>query len=192
MNSNQLRVAGTVTDSIVDGPGLRFTLFVQGCPHHCPGCHNADTHDFNGGKLMSIEEVFQQIEADKGITGVTFSGGEPFSQASKLVKLAELVKRRGLDLAIYSGWTFEQLTSGIIPGAKELLQYADILIDGKFELGKKSMDISFRGSTNQRILDVKKSLLLGGAVKTTDPQWLGKEAFSTDEFAPKDIKTMGW
>lgn len=192
MSDIEIRVSGIEKDSIVDGPGLRFTLFVQGCPHHCPGCHNVGTHDFHGGTLMSVEEIFNEIKKDKGITGVTFSGGEPFSQAEKLIPLAKMIKNEGLELAVYSGWTFEELDKGILPGAKGLLKEVDILVDGRFEIAKKSLEIPFRGSTNQRILDAKRSLQEGRAVLTTKREWLCKGSEILDDFAPKNIRDMGW
>lgn len=191
MNDIKLRIAGTISDSIVDGPGLRFTVFTQGCPHHCPGCHNVKTHDFNGGKEVAISQLFEEIKQNKGITGVTFSGGEPFSQADKLLPLAKLIKEQGLELAIYSGWTFEELNSGLIKNSKELLECADILIDGRFDIKQRSLDLQFRGSKNQRILDVKESIKSNKAVNTTDKRWLCRDCL-TDEFLPKNIRAMGF
>lgn len=188
---DKLRIAGLVNDSIVDGPGLRFTIFTQGCPHHCEGCHNPKTHDFNGGKVVSIDYILKEILEDRGATGVTFSGGEPFSQAKNLIPLAKTIKELGYDLASYSGYTFEELYSGKIPGARELLGYIDVLIDGKFILAQRSLELSFRGSKNQRLIDVKKSLEMGFAVETKDSNWLGKEHIIEGDFAPKDIKKMG-
>lgn len=190
---NDLRIAGLIKDSIVDGPGLRFTVFTQGCPHHCKGCHNPKTHDFKGGRIVSIDYIFNELKSDRGATGVTFSGGEPFSQAQKLIPLAKKIREAGYDLASYSGWTFEELYSGKIPGARELLGYIDVLIDGKFILEERSLELSFRGSKNQRLIDVPKSLKMGFAVETNRIDWLGKEyKFDVlDEFAPKNIKDMG-
>ena len=192
MSEGKIKVAGFAKDSIVDGPGLRFTLFTQGCPHNCKGCHNKDTHDFNGGKEYSVDEIFNEILQDKGISGVTFSGGEPFCQAEKLLPLAKKIKEKGFELAIYSGFTFEELFNIKLPYVKDLLKEADILIDGRFKIEEKSLDISFRGSKNQRILDVKKSLMSERAVWTNSMQWLYKELAPKDEYAPKDIKAMGW
>jgi len=187
----EIRIAGTVKDSIVDGPGLRFTLFTQGCPHHCPGCHNPNTHDLGGGKIATLDEIYKELKSDKGITGVTFSGGDPFWQAKKLLPLAKQIKEDGYELAMYSGWTFEQLNDDIVPGAKELLAYADILVDGRFILEQKSLELSFRGSKNQRIVDVQKSLQLGFAVSSNNPEWNYKERIYEDEFAPKNIHDFG-
>ncbi len=189
----EVRTAGLIKDSIVDGPGLRFTIFTQGCPHHCKGCHNPKTHDFKGGKLVTSEYILKEIASDRGATGITLSGGEPFCQAKVLAPLAKQLKQMGYEVASYSGWTFEELNSGKIPFAKELLENIDILIDGKFILEQRSLELSFRGSKNQRIIDVPKSLKAGFAVETNRIDWLGKEYTldKFDEFAPKDIKAMG-
>lgn len=189
---SEIRVAGKVKDSIVDGPGLRYTLFTQGCPHNCKGCHNPETHNFNGGKVENSEDIFEDILLDKGIRGVTFSGGDPFLQAEKLLPLAKQIKEYGFELAAYSGWTFEQLYSNCVPCSRELLNYIDVLIDGKFILEQKSLELSFRGSKNQRIVNVPKSLKNGYAIISDDKDWLGKEYIDkADPFAPKNIKEMG-
>lgn len=180
-----------IMDSIVDGPGLRTTLFVQGCPHNCPGCHNPGTHSFTQGQLVSIDSIYNLIKKDTGASGITFSGGEPFMQAEKLSLLAQKLKADGYDIAVYSGFTFEQLFSGNIKGAKALLSNVDILIDGKFDISQRSLEIPFRGSKNQRILDVPSSLEQQRAVWTTNSSWLIKECNTLDEFAPKDIRKFG-
>lgn len=156
-----IRIAGTVNDSIVDGNGIRFTIFTQGCPHQCKGCHNPQTHDFNGGEIVSEDELLDKIKANPLLDGVTFSGGEPFCQATALASLGRKIHSMGgLDIVTYTGYTFEELTSGFDkhPEWKELLEETDILIDGRFEESLKSYDIRFRGSTNQRYLDAKESL----------------------------------
>lgn len=180
-----------ITDSIVDGPGLRTTIFVQGCPHNCPGCHNPQTHDFNAGKLIDIEDIYKVIKLNKGVKGITFSGGEPFCQALAFSELAKRLKEDGYKIAVYSGWTFEELIQKNIPGAIDLLKNIDILIDGKFDKTQRSLDISFRGSKNQRILNVPKSLIENKAVWTEDPSWLVKEMSGFDIFPAKNIKEFG-
>ena len=187
----QIRIAGMVEDSIVDGPGLRFTFFTQGCPHHCPGCHNPETHDVTQGQKVTLKEIYARIKNDKGITGVTFSGGDPFLQAQKLIPLAKKLKEDGYDLAMYSGWTFEELQKSPVPGTKELLSFADTLVDGKFILEQRSLELPFRGTKNQRIIDVQQSLKLGFAVESTDPEWNYKERIYAEGFEPKDIRTFG-
>ena len=167
--SDTLRIAGLVNDSIVDGPGFRFSVFVQGCPHHCPGCHNPQSHDPNGGETVTLEEIESRIAKNPMLSGVTFSGGEPFEQAEALAKLGRWVKSRGLELAVYSGYTFEQLLEK--PGARELLDVTDTLIDGRFELAQKSLLLRFKGSKNQRVLDVQASLKEGRAVADSTDRW---------------------
>lgn len=156
-----IRIAGTVNDSIVDGNGFRFTIFTQGCPHHCKGCHNPQTHVMHGGCLISEEELLDKIKANPLLDGVTFSGGEPFCQAKALADLGRKIHSiGGLDIVTYTGYTFEELLHGFDEHSewKELLEETDILIDGRFEENLKSYDIKFRGSTNQRYLDAKESL----------------------------------
>lgn len=157
---HELRIAGTVNDSIVDGPGIRFTIFVQGCPHSCNGCHNPQTHDFNGGKLTTVDELIEQIKNNPLLDGVTFSGGEPFCQAKALYYLGSEIKKLGLDIVAYTGYTFEYLCE---KGNgenfyRELLSTVDYLIDGPFILEKRSLELKFKGSSNQRTIDCAKSL----------------------------------
>ena len=164
----KLRLAGVIRESIVDGPGWRLVVFVQGCPHHCEGCQNPQTHDYSGGYDSSVENILNAIKENKLLAGVTLSGGEPFTQAKPLTVLAREVHKMGLNVMSYSGWTYEQLIDGANDknGWSELLNEVDYLVDGKFEIEKKSLSAKFRGSTNQRIIDVKKSLESGKAVQT--------------------------
>ena len=168
-----LDLSGIVSDSIVDGPGIRTTIFSQGCPHHCPGCHNPETWAFGCGTLVPVEAIVDIVKSNPLCRGVTFSGGEPFSQAEGFAKLAQLLKEKGYEVASYSGYTFEELLKGS-EDQKKLLEAIDILIDGPFLQDQKSLEIAFRGSRNQRILDVKKSLAAGCAVETTSIRWLGE------------------
>lgn len=168
-----LDLSGIVSDSIVDGPGVRTTVFSQGCPHHCPGCHNPETWEFGCGTPVEEETVVQIVQSNPLCRGVTFSGGEPFAQAEAFTKLARLLKERGYEVASYTGYTFEQLMNGTA-WQKELLKNIDILIDGPFLLEQRSLEISFRGSRNQRIIDVAKSLAGGQAVSVTGGRWLGE------------------
>ena len=160
----QLRIAGTVENSIVDGEGIRYTIFVQGCPHGCPGCHNPQTHDFQGGKLVDAAVLLKEIASDPLLDGVTFSGGEPFCQAAALAALWKQVHDLGLNLVTYTGYTLEQLLADGREDWMALLNETDILIDGRFEADKKSYECRFRGSTNQRYLDAKASVAAGKAV----------------------------
>ena len=168
-----LSISGIVEDSIVDGPGIRVTIFCQGCPHHCPGCHNPETWDFSGGTAMEEERLVQIVRSNPLCRGVTFSGGEPFAQAAGFARLARLLKAQGYEVASYSGYTFEQLLLGT-PEQRALLDTIDVLIDGPFVQSQKSLELAFRGSRNQRILDVPKSLVAGHAVEITDGRWQGE------------------
>lgn len=162
----KLRIAGTVNDSIVDGPGIRFTIFTQGCPHRCEGCHNPQTHDFEGGNIVDTDELLKKTEANPLLDGVTFSGGEPFCQAEALAELGRKIRAAGLNVITYTGYEFEQLYENREKnGWGELLAVTDILIDGKFELDRKDWNIKFRGSSNQRYLDCQASLESGKAVE---------------------------
>lgn len=165
-NMDKLRIAGIVGESIVDGPGIRMSIFVQGCPHHCDGCHNAHTWDFDGGNEIDTDEIIAKALKNPLIKGITLSGGEPFCQAKALTKIAKAVKENGLDVFAYSGYTFEELLNGFDKHIEwqELLNQCDYLVDGKFVQAEKSLNLRFRGSKNQRILDVKKSLESGVAV----------------------------
>lgn len=163
-----IRIAGIVNDSIVDGLGIRFTIFTQGCPHNCEGCHNPQTHTFDDGKMVSVEELIDQIQRNPLLDGVTFSGGEPFVQAEALSVFAKVIHdNTELNVVTYTGYTFEQLMSGSEdnPYWKALLQETDILIDGPFVQSKKSYELHFRGSSNQRCLDSKESVRIGKAVE---------------------------
>lgn len=160
MRENTLRLAGIIRESIVDGPGIRFTVFVQGCPHHCPGCHNPQSHDFEGGSDCSIEKLMKEIRKDPLLQGVTFSGGEPFCQAKALAELGHRMKHEcNFDLMVYTGYTYEQLCQGLAehPDWKELLDITDYLVDGPFVLAQRDLELHFRGSRNQRILDMAKT-----------------------------------
>lgn len=155
----RLRIAGIEPESFVDGPGIRMTIFTQGCNHHCPGCHNPQTHDFSGGHFIEISEILSMIEENPLLDGVTFSGGDPMDQSLALIPLAREIKERGMNLVIYTGYTYEHLMDDLNhPEFMELLTFADILIDGPFIMAKKSLELKFRGSSNQRIIDVQESI----------------------------------
>ena len=167
-----VNMAGLVRDSIVDGPGLRTVLFVQGCPHHCPGCHNPETWAFSGGTPMEEERLLEIIRENPLCRGVTFSGGEPFAQAEGLFRLGRMLKESGYEVASYTGYTFEQLLEGT-EQQKALLGILDVLIDGPFVLEERTLELNFRGSRNQRILNVPESLRAETAVPVTDSRWTG-------------------
>ena len=168
-----LDLAGIAGDSIVDGPGIRTTVFGQGCPHHCPGCHNPETWAFGCGTQVPAEAVVEMVKANPLCRGVTFSGGEPFAQAGEFAKLGRMLKEGGYEVASYSGYTFEQLLNGT-PEQRELLETVDVLIDGPYLQAERSLELNFRGSRNQKMLDVPQSLAAGKAFATTSPRWTGK------------------
>lgn len=155
----KIRLAADLqTDSIVDGIGIRTVIWTQGCSHNCPYCHNPKTHDFNGGDLVELEDVIEELENLSGQDGVTFSGGDPMFQPKECAILAKKVHELGMNVWAYTGFTFEEL---IEKGNKDILEFLnniDVLIDGRFEIDKKSLDLEFRGSSNQRIIDIPKSL----------------------------------
>ncbi len=163
-----LRIAGTVNDSIVDGPGIRFAIFTQGCPHHCEGCHNPHTHDFDGGEFVTLESLLEKIKANPLLDGVTYSGGEPFCQAEQLYRLGLEIHKLGMNIVTYTGYTFEYLTEHTNSQNfyNELLSVTDYLVDGKFELDKRDILLRFKGSSNQRIINVKKSVSEKKVVET--------------------------
>ena len=150
-----IRIFGTAPDSIVDGPGLRFAVFVQGCTHRCPGCHNPESQPHGGGEVRLIDDVVAEIAANKLAQGVTVSGGEPFEQAAACAELARRVRALGLNVWTYSGYTYEQLEAGVPdPAARDLLAQTDVLVDGPFVQARHSYDLPWRGSSNQRLIDV--------------------------------------
>ena len=160
----RFRLAGVVNDSIVDGPGLRLAVFAQGCPHHCPGCHNPQSHDFDGGEWGDTDEILRIAEDNCLLDGITLTGGEPFCQPEACAELARGAHELGLNVWVYTGYLFENLLNGT-DAQRELLKNADVLVDGPFLIAQKSMDVRFRGSKNQRLIDVQKSLNAGYAVE---------------------------
>lgn len=151
---NSIRIAGVVRESIVDGPGIRFVVFCQGCPHHCEGCHNPDTHDFDGGYDCQIEKIVAAVEANPLLDGVTFSGGEPFCQPEAFYNLGVELKKRNLNLMAYSGYTYEELVSMKNEAVDKLLSILDLLVDGRYIKEERDLTLLFRGSRNQRAIDM--------------------------------------
>lgn len=149
----KIRISGIVEESIVDGPGIRFVLFLQGCNHNCKGCHNRESHSFNGGKLIEIDEIVEMMKLNPLLKGLTLSGGEPFEQVEECLTLVKRSKSIGLDILAYSGYTIEELLGN--EKQKKLLREVDILIDGRFIEEERTELLKFRGSKNQRILKVK-------------------------------------
>ena len=156
---SKIRLSGIIEESIVDGPGIRFVIFSQGCPHHCKGCHNPQTFDPSGGYEYDTNNLIMKIKKNPLLKGVTFSGGEPFLQAEAFTELAREIHSLGLDVMSYTGYVFEDLIAHKENISwQNLLHNIDILVDGPFLLEKKSLLLKFRGSENQRIINVKESL----------------------------------
>lgn len=159
-NDDVVNVAGIVRESIVDGPGFRFVIFCQGCPHGCKACHNPDTHAFKENKLIGVDELFESIMKPRLGKGVTFSGGEPFCQAAPFAKLGEKLKAEGIDILIFTGYEYEELIkmAKYNESIMRLIKTADYIVDGKYKEELRDLSLKFRGSSNQRIIDVKKTL----------------------------------
>lgn len=161
-----IRVCGIEPESIVDGPGFRYVLFVQGCPHHCRGCHNPESWAFEGGEEMTAGEIFEEIKARPRLRGVTFSGGEPFEQADALLGLARLVKSAGLTLMSYSGYTLEELEARHDAATDALLGLLDILVDGPYVEAERNLTLIYCGSENQRVIDMNRTRAARAAGKS--------------------------
>jgi anaerobic ribonucleoside-triphosphate reductase activating protein len=159
-----LRIADLIKESIVDGPGFRFVVFVQGCNMACEGCHNPDTHDLNGGYEADVENVLAMIEQNPLLDGVTLTGGEPFLQSLELARLAKACKDMGLNVVTYTGYKWEQLIDD--KEALPLLEQTDFLVDGSYESEERSLNLRFRGSPNQRVIDVRRSLMENAICET--------------------------
>lgn len=158
---SSIRIAGIEEESIVDGPGIRLVVFTQGCSHKCKGCHNPKTHNYHDGYDIEIDALIKKIKSNPLLDGITISGGEPFDQALLCSKLAKKVKELGLNVITYTGYTFEEIMSNVVnnEGYRDLMLETDILIDGRFEITQKDLTLPFRGSRNQRIIDVKNSIV---------------------------------
>ena len=184
-----IRLFGMVDDSIVDGPGMRFSVFVQGCSHHCTGCHNPESWSFNAGEEVCISDVVNRALSNKLTSGVTLSGGDPFDQAAECAEIARCVKQAGRNVWVYTGYEYEDLLQQIetlsatdnvhSEAIAALLSYADVLVDGPFEQDKRSLDLHYCGSSNQRLIDMNKTRKTGRVVlwqnvqeyPTKPPSW---------------------
>lgn len=164
-----IRLAGVEPESIVDGPGYRFAIFVQGCPHHCPQCHNPATHDFAGGTLVDTAEIIARLGGNPLVRGVTLSGGEPMLQADALCEVAQAAKARGMNVWCYTGYTLEQLTEKNDPAQQRLLALVDVLVDGPYIDAQRSLELLFCGSRNQRLIDMNRTRETG-KIALYDPQ----------------------
>ena len=164
----KVRLASNLqSDSIVDGDGIRTVIWFQGCKHHCRECQNPETWNFDGGMEVDIEDIKEQLKKLKYQTGITLSGGDPFFQASAAAEIAKFAHSIGLNVWTYTGFTYDEIINANDDKMK-LLKNTDVLVDGRFEIDKKSLACKFRGSTNQRVIDVKKSLEEGGVVTIYD------------------------
>lgn len=159
-----LSVGGIEPESIVDGPGFRFAVFLQGCPFSCRGCHNEQLQTFEGGKMMRISEILAEIKGNALLDGLTLSGGEPFAQSGACAGLARAVKELGLSVMVFTGYVWEDLIAAGRSDFMALISVADIIVDGPFIMEMRDIDLSFRGSSNQRIIDVRGSLKSGRTV----------------------------
>lgn len=166
-----IRIAGTINDSIVDGPGLRFTVFTQGCFHNCPGCHNPETHDPMGGTVQDTDELVRRLDRNPLLSGLTLSGGEPFMQSAPCLALAQGAHQRHLNVWTYTGYTWEQLLQANDPEQMALLRETDVLVDGLFLINERSLELKYCGSRNQRLIDVQKSFQSGSVVLWQPPVW---------------------
>lgn len=152
-----IRIAGLYNDSIVDGPGLRFVVFTQGCLFACKNCHNADTWAVNGGYLIEMDEIVSKWRKNKLIDGITLSGGDPLFQSSKSLYLLRKAKETGLNVTVYSGDVYEKLIKDKDPDVVSIINEADYLIDGPYVDKLRDLTLLYRGSSNQRIIDLVKS-----------------------------------
>lgn len=157
--TNNLRIAGIVKESIVDGPGIRLVVFAQGCNHKCPGCHNPGTHSFDGGIMASIDSICENFSGNPLLDGITLSGGEPFEQAAGFAELAHRARMLGLHVMTYTGYTYEEIIEECENKHewRYLLEETDVLVDGRFEIEKRNLLLKFKGSENQRLIDVKRT-----------------------------------
>lgn len=169
-------------DSIVDGPGIRTVIWTQGCSHDCEGCHNKGTHDFNGGFLVDVEEIKKELDSFEAQDGITLSGGDPLFQKKPCLEICKYVKEKGQNVWCYTGFLFEELLCDKL--ALSFLKYVDVLVDGKFILEEKSLNLYYKGSRNQRIIDVPKSLKEGKVVLVE--KYEKERNFNTNE-KPKNV-----
>lgn len=160
-SKKQIRISGIIKESITDGPGIRYVVFTQGCPHHCPGCHNPHTFAFDGGTIADCDEIINDMLSNPLTSGLTLSGGEPFVQPATTAYLAKRARENNLNVITYTGYVFEELLKKAQsdPDVKSLIENSDYIIDGPYLEAYRSLELRFRGSKNQRIIDVKKSLL---------------------------------
>lgn len=163
---DSINLYGEVPDSIVDGPGLRYGVFVQGCTHGCPGCHNPESQPAEGGTVTPIADIMARIRENGLISGVTLSGGEPFEQPAACAELARQLRAEGYDVWAYSGYLYEDLLvrARTDEAVAQLLDLIDVLVDGPFVESLKSYTLIWRGSSNQRVIDMVRTRASGEVV----------------------------
>ena len=161
-----LRIAGILDESVVDGDGVRLTVFTQGCAHRCRGCQNPETQPMEGGYVIDTGKILAEALENPLLTGVTFSGGEPFLQPAPLAELAKALHAQGLDIWSYSGYTLKELAERAKKdkATRALLSEIDVLVDGPYEESQRDLTLHFRGSRNQRVIDMKKTKKAGRIV----------------------------
>jgi len=161
-----MQIAGIIEDSIVDGPGLRFVVFTQGCDFRCEGCHNPDTWDKSGGENIDAAEIIAKMKANPLTDGLTLSGGEPFEQVADSAKLAIAARSFGLNVWVFTGFVFEELyrLSQSDASVSELLSNIDVLVDGPYVQSERTLNVKWCQSRNQRVIDVVQSLAAGAPV----------------------------
>jgi len=178
--SEYIRLAADLqSDSIVDGPGLRTVIWTQGCAHHCKGCQNPQTWDFNGGGLVSVDDVLEAIDELEYQTGITFSGGDPMYQVEACDRIAAYCKDKGYNIWVYTGFTYEEVLklSEKNPTYMDFLKKIDVLVDGRFILEQRDLNLLFRGSRNQRLIDMPKTLESGKVVLLNEYEYNEVEVF---------------
>jgi anaerobic ribonucleoside-triphosphate reductase activating protein len=159
-------IADVESESIVDGPGFRFAIYAQGCPHACPGCHNPQTHSFEGGTPVSAKQLLHFAHKSPLQKGITLTGGDPFCQAKALIPFVEMARAGGYNIWAYSGYLYEELLQ--MEDASKLLDLCDVLVDGPFEEDKKSLELKWKGSANQRCIDLNATREAGEVVLFAD------------------------
>lgn len=153
----KIRLSGICRESCVDGQGLRYVVFTQGCKHNCVGCHNPETHDFSGGYEADTDEIITDFSKDKLLRGVTVSGGDPMEQPEALLDLAKKVKALKKTVWVYTGYKYEELVAKNDSVINEILGTIDVLVDGRFMIKLHKEGLRYRGSTNQRLIDCKRT-----------------------------------
>lgn len=157
---SKIRLSGITRESVVDGLGFRYVVYAQGCPHRCKGCHNPSTHSYEGGELVDIDKIISEIKKNPILDGLTCSGGECFEKAEQFAEIAKSVKSLGLNVWAYTGYTLEEIMKAKDTRSdwNDFIRYIDVLVDGRFEADKKDLSLCFRGSSNQRLIDMQRTL----------------------------------